>query len=168
MLLLPVGQVLRVEYPQTPPRVLIIPQSINPCRNKKFKMNLKAILEEGEKHAKRVMEINPSKINDNLVFPESPGVYLICRNKKAIYIGQSSNLRDRFKKHLSSSQSTKGSTFRRILVRKYGIEPQNTKEWIMENYGISFIEIDDLDMCKFVESLLISYFGIKNKDLLNS
>ena len=72
-------------------------------------MSFKTILKEEEKHAKRVMELNPSKINDNLVFPENPGVYLIYRNKKVIYIGQSNNLRNRFRKHLSASQSTKGS-----------------------------------------------------------
>lgn len=131
-------------------------------------MSLKTILEEEEKYAKRVMGTNPIEINDNLVFPESPGVYLIYRNKEVIYIGQSNNIRGRFKKHLSASQSTKGSTFRRILVRTHGTEPRNTKEWIMKNYYISFIEIDDLDICKLVESLLIAYFRIKNKDLLNS
>ena len=133
-------------------------------------MNLKTILEKAEKHAERAIA---SKINDDLLFPGKPGVYLIYRNKKVIYIGQSSNLRNRFKQHLSPSQSPKRSTFRRILVREFGIEPQNTKDWIVENCSISSIEINDFgictsDMCKLVESLLIAHFRARNKDLLNS
>lgn len=134
-------------------------------------MKLKAILEEAEKYAERAIT---SKINDDLVFPKSPGVYLIYRNKKVIYIGQSSDLRNRFKQHLSTSQSPKRSTFRRILVREYeDVEPQNTKDWIVDNCSISSIEIHDFgvctsDMCKLVESLLIAHFRVRNKELLNS
>ncbi|GAG98897.1 unnamed protein product [marine sediment metagenome] len=81
--------------------MLNISQSINPYRNKKFNMSFKTLREEAEKHTKEVMKDNPKKMNDKLEFPESPGVYLIYKNKKVIYIGQSINLKGRFRKHLS-------------------------------------------------------------------
>ncbi len=132
-------------------------------------MSLRAILEETERHAKRVMETGLSRIDGDLVFPEGPGVYLIYKNGEVVYVGQSTGLKDRFKEHLSASRSIRGSAFRRDLVREhYVMEPEETKKWIMENCSISFLEIKDPDMCKLVESLLTAHFRKQNKPLLNS
>ena len=131
-------------------------------------MTIKTILEEAEKNAMVAMKKSPSKINDDLVFPDERGVYLIYWKKTVIYVGQSSSLRKRFKKHLSVSKETKSSALRRSLSREYGVKPPNTREWMMKNCESSFLGIENPDMCKLVEGLLIAHYRIQNRKLLNS
>ncbi|MHA1951064.1 MAG: GIY-YIG nuclease family protein [Candidatus Thorarchaeota archaeon] len=100
-------------------------------------MSFKTLLEEVEKNTEREKRL------DDLSFSENPGVYLIYKDQKVIYIGQSENLKKRFRKHLSTSESTRGSTLRRLLVKEHDVEPQKTREWILKNCNISVIELSD-------------------------
>ncbi len=138
-------------------------------------MSFKLILKNAEKYAKELMKKDPKRISDESSFwnslPTESGIYLIYKNQQVIYVGLSSNIRNRIKQHLSTDPIIKRSAFRRKLKSKCDIKPEQTREWIMKNCRISCIEIkgsgiNDSDMCRLVEGLLIAH--LRGKYLLNS
>ena len=131
-------------------------------------MSFKTILEEAEKRAGDAVKTSPKRISVSLELPEGPGVYLIYKDKKVLYVGQSDELSKRFRQHLSDNIEPKGSTFRRKLMREYHLAARETRKWIMEHCEVSIINIDEVYMRKLVEALLIVHFRGKGEATLNS
>lgn len=142
----------------------------------RFSMSFDAILNEAKEYAEEVIRAERISFREEIDLENVPGVYMIYQGKEVIYIGQSVNLKKRFRKHLSDNQSTKGSTFRRILVKEFKIDPEDTRKHI-EKFHVSFVEVKEsnmldvrvktFDMCKLVESLLISHYRTIGRGLLN-
>ena len=141
-------------------------------------MSIDTIVFEAKRYAEKLMNGKKASFKEKPEFNNTPGVYIIYEGNEVIYIGQSINLKNRFKNHLSESKNPRGSTFRRLLIKKFGISAKETKNHIFTNYSVSCVEIQvtnlfnglvkAFDMCKLVESILIAYYRPICEGLLNS
>lgn len=136
-------------------------------KNNSFAMSLREILEDVEKLAEDARKIEPQKFKDTPTLLNTRGVYLIYKKNQVIYIGQGKNLRKRLNQHLSDNEDPKTSTLRRTLIEKCKIKSLETREWLMKYCSISWLQVENPDLCTLVESLLITLFRIRNPKLLN-
>lgn len=110
-----------------------------------------------------------SKLKD---IPANRGVYLIYKiDKGVIYVGESRNLKSRILgSHISGELEISTSIFREKLTREpYNLKTENQQllNWIKENCEFSYTEIDDSDLCHFVEKAAILHLRKKGEPLLN-
>ena len=136
--------------------------------NTEDSMSLISILEKAEEYASTAKKNPPQKIDADFEFPDKRGVYLIYKEKTVIYVGRSSSLKKRLERQLSEIIEPQDNGLRESLERQYKIKPSNTRNWMMEHCEFSFTEIENPDMCKLVESLLITHFRAQNRYLLYS
>jgi len=125
-------------------------------------------MKETIKYSKKLLEITPIfiyKINLDKI-NETPGVYLIYNgNNKIIYVGETKNLNRRIKGDISRGKKRYHSLLS-ILAKKYNLKDENeVKKFVLKKLKISFIEVNNTNMCKLIEAFLITYLR-KNKILL--
>ena len=130
-------------------------------------MTFKLVLNEAATYSERAITFPElEKISENYKFSGVSGIYLIIKNKKVVYIGESNNLRKRLKQHLNVSTDTGKSALRRKIVKLLSLKPEETREWL-EKCSISHTIIEDKQMRKLVERLLIAYYKDKGEARLN-
>jgi len=93
---------------------------------------------------------NPGKI-----FPKKGGVYIVWEENRHIYVGKSSNLKNRIcGNHLSGNK--RGSTLRNKLLKKRFSDENEVSEYLRDKCSIQFIEIEESSYRSFFEHFVIS------------
>ena len=96
--------------------------------------------------------------------PPQQGVYIIYKNRKPIYIGNSNNLKRRIRAH----QSGRDTAFTTQVHNRHGIELGNEmRAWVKKNCKFTYNEVDDFNECHLLEALAITNLRKKHK-LLNA
>ena len=130
-------------------------------------MSFNKILDEVISRAEKAITFPElENISEDYTFSAESGIYLILKNKKVVYIGESNNLKKRLKQHLNVSTDTGKSALRKKLVKMRSLKPEETRGWL-EKCSISHIIIEDKQMRRLVERLLISYYKDKREAHLN-
>lgn len=133
---------------------------------------LKDRLDEARRHAKKLLSAPKISLTEKIAVPVNSGVYLFHERLKSgaserLYVGIANKLRKRIHiNHVSAKSKPTTSTLRRSLnkVRNIEVGPA-MKKWLVVNCTISFIEIEDPDMRKLVEALVVAVLRPSGKIL---
>ena len=122
--------------------------------------------------ANELLDMIPFPFEQVYCAPKERGVYLINKTGKkgsnTIYVGETGDLSDRLRAHYSGELQDSTSNLRRKLKSKYGVEiGPEMREWISKNCEFSYVEIQDSDLCRFVEAAVILHLRKRSEPLLN-
>ncbi len=131
-------------------------------------MSFKSLLENAESHAEEAIRLPCLKrITEDYTFSGKYGIYLIVRDERVIYIGQSDDIKARLRQHLGKGSDMSKSTLRRKVNKTYKVEAEKTKDWI-KKCSMSHLIIKETQMRNLVECLLIAYYKERGAAVLNS
>jgi hypothetical protein len=129
-------------------------------------------LSQARELAIELLNTPPIPLTDREQIPKTGGVYIFHEVRQGgkverIYVGLARNLRRRIHTdHVSAEKEDTMSAFRRSLnkVRNMPLG-QPIKQWFQLNCTIAFLAIDDPDMRRIVESLVVKC--LRSPELLN-
>ncbi len=124
---------------------------------------------EAKKLVEKMLLTKPVSLDNKENIPQVGGVYLFYENSedgeyKELYVGLAKNLRSRIHTdHLSKELKATMSSLRRSLNQSRKFEfGKGMQDWFKSKCMIAYVEIENPDMRKLVEAMLIASLRCPN------